>query len=146
MSIQAVCAEEKDIPAWLALVHTVADNFPGLDILSYSETLKKNIDRNTALCVREDGKLAGILLFSPSRRCLSCLAVHPAYRRIGIASALIAEMLRLLPDGDISVTTFREGDARSAAPRALYQKIGFEPDELLTEFDYPVQRFILCRN
>lgn len=145
-AIHAVCAEEKDIPAWLALVHTVADDFPGLDILAYSETLKKNIARNTALGIREDGKLAGILLFSPFRHCLSCLAVHPAYRRSGIASALIAEMLRLLPDGDISVTTFREGDAKGVAPRALYQKIGFEPDELLTEFDYPVQRFILRRN
>lgn len=28
----------------------------------------------------------------------------------------------------------------------LYRKLGFEPEELLTEFDYPVQRFVLYRN
>lgn len=142
---RVVCAEEKDIPAWLTLVNTVADDFPGLEIGNYTETLKKNIARKTALCIREDGKLAGILLFSPYHHCLSCMAVHPEYRRRGIASALVSEMLHLMPDGDISVTTFREGDIKGTAPRALYQKFGFKPDELLTEFDYPVQRFVLHR-
>lgn len=72
-------------------------------------------------------------------------AVHPEYCCSGIASALVSEMLRLISDGDISVTTFSEGDTKCTAPRALYQKFGFEPDELLTEFDYPVQRFVLHR-
>lgn len=142
-SICVILAEEKDIPAWLTLINMVSEDFPGLDIESYTETLKKNIARGSALCAREDGKLGGILLFSPDHRCLSCMAVHPGYRRHGIASALISEMLRRIPDGDISVTTFREDDPKGIAPRALYRKFGFEPDELLTEFDYPVQRFVL---
>jgi len=50
-----------------------------------------------------------------------------------------------MPDGDISVTTFREDDIKGTTPRALYQKFSFEPDELLMEFDYPVQRFVLHR-
>ncbi len=145
LNISAACATEQDIPAWLALVNCVAEDFPGLDLDEYTVILKKNIDRQTALCVREDGKLAGILLFSPRQQCLSCMAVHPSYRRSGIASALVAEMLRRMPEGDISVTTFRAGDAKGAAPRALYQKFGFTPDELLVEFDYPVQRFVLRR-
>ncbi len=145
-SICIVPAEEKDIPAWLNLVNMVAGDFPGLDIESYTETLRKNIARGSALCVREDGKLGGILLFSPDHRCLSCMAVHPDYRRNGIASALIFEMLRRMPDGDISVTTFREGDSKGIAPRELYQKFGFKPEELLTEFNYPVQRFVLDRS
>ncbi len=144
-AVRAVCAAEKDIPAWLALVQAVADDFPGLDMDEYARILDKNIARQTALCVREDGKLAGILLFSPNRRELSCMAVHPEYRRNQIASALITEMLRRMPEGDIHVTTFREGDAKGTAPRALYRKFGFEPAELLTEFDYPVQRFVLHR-
>jgi ribosomal protein S18 acetylase RimI-like enzyme len=74
------------------------------------------------------------------------MAVHPEYRCTGVASELVSEMLRLMPDGDISVTTFREGDSKGIAPRALYQKFGFEPGELLNEFDYPVQRFVLRRN
>lgn len=107
-------AVESDIPSWLALVNAVADDFPGLNIVNYTETLKKNIVRKTALCVKEDNKIVGILLFSPHRHCLSFMAVHPDYRRHGIASALISEMLRRMPEGDISVTTFREGDQKGA--------------------------------
>jgi ribosomal protein S18 acetylase RimI-like enzyme len=138
-------AVESDIPSWLALVNIVADDFPGLDIDDYTETLKKNIARKTALCVKSDNKIVGTLLFSPYQHCLSCMAVHPECRRHGIASDLISEMLRRMPEGDISVTTFREDDRKGAAPRALYQKFGFKPDKLLTEFNYPVQLFILHR-
>jgi len=140
---KVICAVESDIPAWLALVGEVAEDFPGLDIDDYTATLRKNIARQTALCVRLDERIAGILLFSPKQMTLSCMAVHPEYRRRGIASALVAEMLRLIPQGDITVTTFREGDEKGLAPRALYQSFGFEPDALIYVFEYPVQRFVL---
>jgi len=145
LSVRAGFAGKEDVDRWLTLVNMVADDFPGLDREDYTETLKKNIARKTALCVKEDGKIVGALLFSPNQHCLSCMAVHPDYRRYGIASALIAEMLRLMPEGDVSVTTFREGDPKGNAPRALYQRFGFEPDKLLTEFNYPAQKFVLKR-
>ena len=44
---------------------------------------------------------------------------------------------------EISVITFRKGDDRGHAARALYMRYGFEPDALLMEDGYPVQRFIL---
>ena len=65
------------------------------------------------------------------------------FRRRGVASALVSRMLVLMPAGDVSVTTFRAGDAKGAAPRALYARFGFEPAEELMEFDYPVQRMVL---
>lgn len=138
-------ADESCISKWLELVNSVSDHFPGLVMEEYQQTLIKNIKRQTALCVKESGNIIGILLFSPDQHCLSCMAVHPEYRRQGIASALISEMLRRMPEGDIHVTTFREGDEAGIAPRALYQSFGFEPDELLIEFDCPVQRFVLHR-
>ncbi|NLV35406.1 MAG: GNAT family N-acetyltransferase [Clostridiaceae bacterium] len=50
------------------------------------------------------------------------MAVHPKYRRQGIASAMIKKMISLFPnDVDVSVTTFREGDIKGIAPRSLYQ-------------------------
>jgi hypothetical protein len=59
---------------------------------------------------------------------------------------MIEKMLTLLPrDVDICVTTFRAGDEKGAAPRLLYRKFGFTEGELLEEFSYPVQRFILHR-
>ena len=137
-------AKEGDAPQWLALAASLSGSFPGLEMTDYSHTLMKNIRRQTALCAKTaDDRLIGILLFSPARHTLSCMAVHPDWRRRGIASALIREMLRRMPPGDITVTTFREGDPKGEAPRALYHSFGFLPDALCTEFGYPLQRFLL---
>lgn len=134
------------MPSWLALVKELRESFPGLDMADYIQTLQKNISRETALCVKtQEGVIAGILLFSPRQKTLSCMAVHPLYRRRGIAKALILEMLKRMPPGDVTVTTFREGDPMGEAPRALYRSLGFLPGELETEFQYPVQRFVLHR-
>ena len=44
---------------------------------------------------------------------------------------------------NISVSTFREEDEKGTAPRALYKKFGFVEDELIEEFGYPNQKFVL---
>ena len=132
------------------MVAVVRDEFPGLDTGerwdSYRRTVAKNINRGTALCVKRGAEVVGLLLFSYNSRCLSCLAVHPGHRRLGIASAMIERMLAQFPPGvDITVTTFCEDDPKGAAPRALYRRFGFEPGELVSEFGYPHQRFLLRR-
>ncbi|WP_195892638.1 hypothetical protein [Desnuesiella massiliensis] len=59
---------------------------------------------------------------------------------------MIAKMLELFSkEGDISVTTFREGDIKGIAPRQLYNKFGFVEGDLVEEFNYPNQKFILKR-
>lgn len=91
-------------------------------------------------------EIVGVMIFSYHSQCLSCMAVHPKHRRKGIASAMIEKMLSLFTDDvNISVTTFREDDIKGIAPRALYKKYGFVEDELVTEFNYPNQKFILHR-
>ena len=68
------------------------------------------------------------------------------YRKRGIASALIEQLLKDLdPERDVWVTTFRENDPKGVAPRTLYQKLGFVADELVEEFGYPNQKFVLRR-
>ena len=44
---------------------------------------------------------------------------------------------------EISVSTFRADDVKGIAPRTLYEKFGFVADELIEEFDYPNQKFVL---
>lgn len=44
---------------------------------------------------------------------------------------------------EITISTFRENNEKGIAPRALYKKLGFVEDELIEEFDYPNQKFIL---
>ena len=75
---------------------------------------------------------------------ICCLAVDSAYRKRGIASLLLREAIdKLDRDKDITVSTFRENDVKGIAPRKLYKKFGFEEGELIEEFGYPNQRFVL---
>lgn len=137
---EVLTACEGDLPEWMALAERVKDHFPGFEAESYRETLVRNIARGSALCVKTDGRMAGILLFSVRHGCFSYMAVAPEYRRMGVGSALIEEMLRRT-EGDIWVDTFRAEDPMGEAPRALYRRFGFEEGELMEDFGYPVQRF-----
>lgn len=143
-------AKLSDLDSWMELVNLIRKNFPGLDkqdeLENYKETVIKNINRQTAICVKDNGKIVGILLFSKKQNMLCCMGVHPNYRRIGIANKLIEEMLIYLPkDSDVTVTTFREEDEKGTAPRALYKSFGFVESELCYEFGYPHQKFILYK-
>lgn len=144
---EVTVANRGDLAPWIELVSALRWNFPGLETAAqldtYQETVRKNIGRKSALCAKEDGRVIGVLLFSPKRNQLSCMAVRPEYRRQGVATRLVERMLDCLDSArDVTVTTFREGDERGRAPRALYQKLGFIPDALGIENDCPVQRFI----
>ena len=139
-------ATDADVNSWMALVQTVGDNFPGLDIDAYQDMLLRNIHRQSALCVKQGAQVVGVLLYSLNHQTLSCMAVHPAHRRRGIGAALVGKMLEDMPkDSDIWVSTFREEDPWGTAPRALYKRFGFVEDALTMEFDYPNQKFVLRR-
>lgn len=138
-----------DIDGWMNLVEEISWNFPGLEtkekIDGHRETVLRFISKEQALCAKDaNEKIVGVLLFSRGHNMICCLGVSPAYRRNGIASQLLSRALEQLDrTKDISVSTFREEDEKGNAPRALYRKFGFVEGELIEEFDYPNQRFIL---
>jgi GNAT superfamily N-acetyltransferase len=143
-------ADVSDIDSWMELVTLVRWNFPGLEMQealdSYRATAIKNIARKSAICAKEGNRVVGVLLFLQNPQTLSCMAVHPDYRKQGIATGMINLMLSALPEGtDISVTTFRQDDEKGIAPRVLYKKFGFVEGELCHEHGYPLQKFILHR-
>ena len=139
-------AEQGDIHEWMLLVDIVKDNFPGLIMEQYEQSLIKNISRQSAICVKRKDKIVGVLLFSIKQKKLSCMAVHPEHRKKGIATSMIEKMITAYPlDVELEVTTFREGDPKGEAPRALYKKLGFLEDELIMEFGYPCQKFVFKR-
>ena len=138
----------EDIEKWMALVTRVRWNFPGLDtqeeLEEHRTTVLKFIGKNQAICVKEQDEIAGVMLFSRGHNRICCLAVSPEYRRRGVASMLMDEALRNLDcTKEITVTTFRAEDEKGLAPRALYEKYGFVPEELVMEMNYPNQRYIL---
>ena len=137
-----------DIDAWMKVVERVAPQFPGLETKESREehkaTVLRFMEKQQAICVKKNGEIVGVMLFSHGHNMICCLAVLPEYRRCGIASALLETALAELDKSrEITVSTFREGDEKGLAPRALYKKFGFEEGELTIEFDYPNQKFIL---
>ncbi|MGN1000058.1 MAG: GNAT family N-acetyltransferase [Faecousia sp.] len=137
-----------DIESWMELVRQVRWNFPGLEtqaaLEDHRQTVLRFMGEKRALCVKENGRIIGVLLFSKTHNMICCLAVDPAHRRNGIASALLSKALAELDRSkDIIVTTFRENDEKGTAPRGLYKRFGFAEGKLMVEFGYPVQEFVL---
>ncbi len=133
-------AGPEDQGSWMDLVKTVSDYFPGLDIPQYKAELEKAIARKEALAAVIGNQVVGGLAFSRETGELRFLAVHPQFRRQGIAQALMQALTALL-DIPLFVITYREGDPMGTAARSLYRHMGFVPGPLLTVFDYPCQRF-----
>lgn len=135
-------AKDCDFESWMELLKLVKDNFPGLDFKEYSNVLNKSIINQEALVAKDnEGKLVGELIFSRKDSELCFLAVHPNYRKKGIATNLVHYMIDLFPKGTIlKVTTYRHGDTKGIAARKLYDSIGFTQGKLITVFDYPCEK------
>lgn len=139
---------EGDITSWMELVNKVKTNFPGLEtddnIQEHKQTVLRFMKEKRAICVKDNNKVIGVLLFSKKHNMICCLAVLPEYRKRGFASELLETAIKNLDrTRNITVSTFRDNDKKGIAPRALYKKFGFVEDELIEEFGYPNQIFIL---
>jgi len=141
-----VYATERDIPEWIRLVRLVIDGFPHLDEKQYMEQLRQSIKNRRALILKDGDTAIGIMAFDEMTGTIDFFGVHPQYRKRGIAKAFCEKVLQEFPHcAQISVTTFREGDKADTGYREIFKKIGFSEAELLVEFSYPTQRFVLRR-
>jgi AraC-like DNA-binding protein len=137
-------ASEEDIPCWMALVHLVIDGFPHLDENEYIQVLKQRIRTGQALILKDNEIAIGAMLFSYKTGSIDFLGTHPLYRRKGIPKAFLDKVLgELLTEKDISITTYRDGDKADTGYRKAIMDLGFAEAELLVEFGYPTQRFVL---
>ena len=146
--MEVLFGSSSDIEQWMKLVKRVSWNFPGLEteesIEEHLRTVLRFMNKKQALCIKCNGKIAGVILFSRNHNMICCLAVAPEYRQHGIGSLLLEKALNELDRSkNISVSTFRENDEKGIAPRALYKKFGFKEAELIEEFGYPNQKFVL---
>jgi ribosomal protein S18 acetylase RimI-like enzyme len=127
MSLHVEAATEGDIPAWLELAAEVGDLF-GVDMAGdpeFHRTLKCNIARGTAFCVRVDNELAGAMLFR--RGWINWLAVRKRFRHRGAGRALVTHAISV-GENEVRVTTFGERHPHPEADgaRGLYSAMGFE--------------------
>ncbi len=136
------------LESWFSFAEIIRGDFPGMDteeaMNSYCDTVIEHMKQGSAVYAADGRMVIGVLLFSKKENKICCLAVHPGYRRQGIARKMIQLMMTKLDrERRIIVETFREGDRKGAAARAFYTSLGFVPGENGFFEGYPVQSFIL---
>ncbi|HJA64700.1 AraC family transcriptional regulator [Lachnoclostridium sp. An169] len=137
-------ADPADIPAWMELVRMVVDGYPHFHEEEYLPVLKKYISQAQALILETGGTAIGVMLFSRTGGSIDFMGIHPQYRRQKIQELFLERLIRdFLPRCDISTTTYRRNDRADNGYRRELLELGFAERELLTEFGYPTQRFIL---
>ena len=139
-------ASKDDIPCWMDLVRLVIDGFPHLHEDEHIQVLKSRISTKQALILKDSEIAVGIMLFSSKTGSIDFMGTHPLYRKTGVPKAFLDKVMgELLKGKDISITTYREGDKADTGHRKEIMELGFAEAELLVEFGYPTQRFILPR-
>lgn len=160
-------AAPEDVDDWMELVSLAIDGYPCLDKEDYTAKLYRYIADKKALILREEGILAqadrkavtgmppgegrerrhravGVMGFSQDTGSIDFLAVHPQYRHLGITKLFLDKLAdELLYGKEITLTTYRAGDKADTGWREEYRGLGFTERELLVEYGYPAQRFVL---
>jgi ribosomal protein S18 acetylase RimI-like enzyme len=137
--MQVALAQPADIPAWLHLAAEVEFLFGALVAdPAFHQALERNIQRQTAFCIREQAHvpgtpLVGALLFSATRAPhykIGWLAVAECWRRRGAAQALVTHCFdRIQPPAELSVTTFGADNLAGKPARDFYARMGFHAAE-----------------
>ena len=103
----------------LSMMELVKDDFAGYKEKEFLEAVYSAISNDEAIMEEKDGRIAGMLMCSRGEKELSFLAVHPEYRKKGVAKRLIEKMTEWFTVGNIiSVVTFQEGDPKGIPARA----------------------------
>ena len=137
-------AEMGDISAWMDLMRLVIDGYPVMDEKDYLYEITKAIEEERALILKEDDILVGAMTFSKNSGSIDFLGIHPQYRNHQIQKLFLEILLEnYLPGQEICMTTYREGDKADTGHRDLLKNLGFAERELLIEYGYPTQRFVL---
>lgn len=133
-----------DIPEWIKLVHLVIDGYPYLDETDYIQKLTDSIQGKRALILKNEDSAVGAMVFSYDTGSIEFMGVHPQYRSRGIQKIFLDKLMEeYLPGREISTTTYREHDKADTGYRKELKQLGFAERELLIEFGYPTQRFVL---
>ena len=137
-------AEKSDLTAWMELMRLVIDGYPVMNEVDYLNAITKCINEKRALVLRDDKILIGAMAFSEQSGCIDFLGIQPQYRKQGIQRLFLDALVEIyLPGREVSMTTYREGDKADTGHRDTLKQLGFAERELLIEFGYPTQRFVL---
>ena len=139
-----IFAMPEDMEDWMELVCLTIDGYPRLKKEAYIRNLRQYIGNQRALILRDGRLVIGAMGFSSETGSIDFWAIHPQYRYLGIAKRFLDKLADELPYGkEITVTTYRAGDKADTGYREAYYRHGFTEKELLVEYGYPTQSFVL---
>jgi ribosomal protein S18 acetylase RimI-like enzyme len=137
-------AQKSDLSDWMDLMWLVIDGYPVMNEMDHLNEITKCIEEQRALFLKAENLLIGGMAFSYLEGSIEFLGVHPQYRNQGIQKVFLDALLEdYLQGKEISMTTYLEGDKADTGHRDILKRMGFAERELLTEFGYPTQRFVL---
>ena len=115
-----------------------------MDETVYLNEITKAIEEKRALILKEGNILIGAMTFSMESGSIDFLGIHPQYRNQEIQKLFLEVLLeKHLQGKEISMTTYRAGDKADTGYREMLKNLGFAERELLIEYGYPTQRFVL---
>ena len=137
-------AKKSDISIWMDLMRLVIDGYPVMNEEDYLNDIIRHIEEKHALVLKDEDILVGAMAFSDNPSCIDFLGIHPQYRKQDIHKLFLDVLLETyLPGREISMTTYREGDKADTGHRELLKSLGFAERELMIEYGYPTQRFVI---
>ena len=136
-----VFATIEDVDDWMELTRLTIDGYPCLNETDYHIKLLRHISEKSALILRDDGMLIGAMGISYMNGSIDYFAIHPQYRRLGVAKVFLDKLMDdLLRGKEISTSTYRAGDKADTGYREELQRLGFAERELLVEYGYPTRK------
>lgn len=96
------------------------------------------------MILKDEETAIGVMLFTEASGAIDFMACHPLYKKKGVPKAFLDKVMNELLKGKaLTITTYREGDKADTGHRREIKNLGFAEAELLVEFGYPTQRFVL---
>lgn len=126
------------------LVNRIIDGFPNLQYEEYLQNLNQANINHQALILIEKDIAIGAMIFNSNHNSIDFFGVHLQYRNQNIELAFLNIIIQHIAN-DITITTFRKNDKADLGQRQTLKQLGFVEAELLYEFVYPTQRFVLTK-
>lgn len=118
--------KERDLPSVMEIEHLSFSN-PWHEVTFKGEIQNRRISYPFVIVYRPQNKVIGYIIYwlIQDQAQINTLAVHPDFRRWGIAESVMRHVLDLIrKKGAVFVTL--EVRPSNLAARSLYQKLGFE--------------------
>lgn len=122
--------------------------FPYWESSVFDQQIYSRIKNQEVVIAKIAEQIVGVLVFDSKNRHIDGLSSLPLVWEYGVERSMLQYLFRKrasLPNG-VTTTSFRAEDKLDIGYHARLLSLGFRPMELLEEYNYPTQRFVLTND